>query len=270
MSITAFSFGGGVQSTAALVLVARGELACDAMLFANVGDDSENPDTLTYVREVARPYATRHGVPLIELARHRKTGDLETLYGRLTRPGSKSIGIPVRLAGSGAPANRTCTQDFKIRVIAKWCRAQGATRERPATTALGISLDEFQRMRTDSGIPYTRLAYPLVDRRLTRQDCINLISRAGLPVPPKSSCWFCPFHSLRTWREMRDRRPDLFARACDLETSLSERLRSLNSARPRDAVYFTDKLVPLARAVGAAVQPSLFDEVPCESGYCMV
>lgn len=270
-----FSFGGGVQSTAALVLAAQGDLACDAFLFANVGEDSENPDTLRYVRDVSMPYAKAHGITLIELQRHRKTGETESLYERLTRPGGKAIGIPVRLAGSGAPGNRTCTQDFKIKVIAKWCREHGATAKKPATTMLGISLDEFQRMRNDSGISYTRLAYPLIDRRMHRQDCINVIVRAGLPVPPKSSCWFCPFHSLRAWRDIRDRQPELFQRACELEASLSVRLRTLKSRHSlgeRDAVYMTNKLVPLAKAVGMGVQPSLFADIEdaCESGYCMV
>lgn len=263
-----FSFGGGVQSTAALVLAAQGDLACDAFLFANVGDDSESPATLRYVHEVAMPYAAAHGIALHELRRVRRDGTTETLYGRLTRPGSKSIGIPVRLASSGAPANRSCTADFKIRVIAKWCRSHGATPSKPAITMLGISLDEWQRMRTDSGISYTRLAYPLIDRRLYRQDCRNLIAGAGLPIPPKSSCWFCPYHRLTTWRDMRDHEPDLFAKAVDLEAMLMARLRAI-SKRPNDACYLTDKLKPLAKAIGDGVQPSLFEDDSCESGYCM-
>lgn len=77
-----FSFGGGVQSTAALMLAARGELEVDAFLFAHVGDDSENPATLRNVHEVAMPYAATHGLALIELQRRRKTGQVETLYKR--------------------------------------------------------------------------------------------------------------------------------------------------------------------------------------------
>lgn len=37
MGLTVFSFGGGVQSTAALVLAAQGELDCSTFLFANGG-----------------------------------------------------------------------------------------------------------------------------------------------------------------------------------------------------------------------------------------
>lgn len=273
MGLRVFSFGGGVQSTAALVLAARGELEVDAFLFANVGDDSEHPATLKYVREVAMPYAAAHGIALHELHKIRRDGTTETLYGRLTRPGSRSIGIPVRLKSSGAPANRTCTTDFKIKVIAKWCYQRGARPKNPATTLLGISMDEFQRMRTDSGISYTRLGYPLIDRRMSRQDCINVIVRAGLPVPPKSSCWFCPYHRLSAWREMRDREPELFAKAVDLEATLMTRKRVI-SPRPNDACYFTDRLKPLPMAIGEMSQPSLFgdsqfEDDACESGFCV-
>lgn len=277
MSLTIFSYGGGVQSTAALVLAARGELNCSIFLFCNVGEDSEHPDTLRYVFEIAMPYAKAHGLNLIELHRIKRNGERETLYGRLTRPDSKFIGIPVRLAGSGMPANRNCTADFKARLTAKWCREHGATRAHPAITMLGISLDEFQRMRNDSGIPYTRLAYPLIDRRLTRQDCRNIIASAGLPIPPKSSCWFCPFHTVRAWRDLRDTRPDLFRKACELEALLTARAKMLKrsprrGALPpeREAVFMSGRLKPLAQVVGDAVQPSLFEGDACESGYCMV
>src|SRR5579875_2941517 len=261
------SYGGGVQSTALLVLAAQAKIDFRTFLFCNVGDDSENPETLEYVRTVAMPYAQASGLDLIELQRTR-FGEPETLYQRLTRPGSRSIGIPVRMAGSGAPGNRACTDDFKIKVVAKWIKEHGATPVQPAIVGLGISLDEFQRMRTDSGIAYEKLTYPLIDLRMDRQQCMNIIRDAGLPVPPKSSCWFCPFHSLRVWQEMRDRQPELFQRACELEALIIKRM---DTFKPGDAAYFTRKLKPLAWATSSLVQDSLFeDDDMCESGYCMV
>jgi hypothetical protein len=262
-----FAFGGGVQSTAALVLAATGRLDVRTFLFCNVGEDSENPDTLRYVAEFARPYAEAHGLDLVELRRMR-FGRPETLYGRLTRPGSRSLAIPVRLTGrsDGAPARRSCTADFKIRVIARWLREHGATAENPATVCLGISMDEIERARsTDaSGFPFERLAYPLLDLRLYRDGCEALIRQAGLPVPPKSACWFCPLRSLSNWREMRRRRPDLFDRAAELEASLNERSAALGLLR--SPVYLTRRLRPLPLAVAEDGQQDLFDG--CESGFC--
>lgn len=86
----------------------------------------------------------------------------------------------------GMPGRRTCTQDWKRNVIAKILKKKGATKDNPATVALGISLDEYKRVRTDSGIEWVINEYPLIDMRLNRLDCHNIIAGEGLPVPPKS------------------------------------------------------------------------------------
>ena len=263
-----FSYGGGVQSTAALVLAVQGKIEYQTFLFCNVGADSENPDTLTYVQEIVKPYATSHGIELIELQKHRRNGDVDTVYGRLTRPESRSIGIPIRMS-NGAPGNRTCTVDFKILVVARWTKRQGATHEAPATIGLGISLDEFQRMRSESGIEHEKLDYPLITLRLDRAQCMQIIRDAGLPVPPKSSCWFCPFHSLQSWQHMRQDQHDLFSKAVALEQLINERRAKLG----RDQVWLTNKLKPLDKVTTDLTQHSLFpsDEADmCESGYCNV
>jgi hypothetical protein len=260
-----FSYGGGVQSTAALVLAAQGKIDFPIFLFSNVGDDSEHPATLAYVRDVAMPFAEGHKIELRELRHIRRDGEEETLYKKLTRPSSRSTGIPIFLEGSGAPGRRSCTVDFKIRRIRKELRRRGARAENPAVVGLGISLDEFQRMRSASGFDDQILEYPLIDLRLTRQDCINIISRAGLPVPPKSSCWFCPFHRISVWQKLKRETPELFDRAVALEQTLSDR-----SARVlgRGRVFLNRKLQPLDQVVGD--QADMFDsDDACESGFCM-
>jgi hypothetical protein len=261
-----FSYGGGVQSTAALVLAAQKKIDFPVFLFCNVGDDSEHPATLRYVREIAVPYAATQGVELHELRHVRRDGTEETLYRKLTRESSRSTGIPIYLEGAGAPARRSCTSEFKIRRMAVWQRRHGATRAAPAITGLGISLDEFQRARTDSGIDTQVLEYPLIDMRLTRQDCMNIIERAGLPVPPKSSCWFCPFHRIPAWQKLKRETPELFDRAIALEQTLSNRSEMLG----RGKVFLTRKLRPIDTVVGN--QTDMFDDADdaCESGFCMV
>jgi len=34
--------------------------------------------------------------------------------------------------------------------------------------------------------------YPLMEWGLDREKCKQIIANAGLPVPVKSACWFCP------------------------------------------------------------------------------
>lgn len=265
-----FSYGGGVQSTAALVLAAQGKIDYPTFLFCNVGNDSEHPETLKYVHEVAMPFAQAHGITLIELHKTR-FGEPETLYQRLTRPGGRSIGIPVRMNGNGAPGRRSCTYDFKIAVVDKWLIEQGA-RGSGAQVGLGISLDEIQRMKpnTDEDTQWKENVFPLimdVPKPLTRQDCLNIIRHAGLPIPPKSACIFCPFHTLRKWQEMRTHEPEHFLYAANLEKFINEKRK----AQGMPPVWFSSKLVPLEQATTAYRQESLFSEEDeeCE-GYCFV
>lgn len=262
--IRAFSFGGGWQSVAALVLAARGELDFGLFLFANVGDDSEHPATLDYVHRHAIPYAEANGIQLRELRRTRRDGTTETLYGRLMREGSRSIPIPVRMS-NGAPGTRSCTADFKIRVIGKWLKAHGASATNPATIGIGISLDEIHRANSRRSEPYENITYPLLDLRIRRTDCPRIIRSAGLPVPPKSACWFCPMTRPTRWQTMRRTDPDLFAMACHLEATINDRRQLLG----KDPVYLTRFNAPLANVIPDD-NPLPFEEGDgtCDSGHC--
>ncbi len=268
MTVKVFSFGGGVQSTAALVLAAQGRIDYRTFLFCNVGDDSENPATITYVTEIAKPYAQQHGIDLIELQKHNRAGKVQTIYGEMMRSDISMIGIPAYLPGK-VPASRDCTVAFKVRVVDRWLHAQGAgVKGDHAVVGLGISMDEFQRMR-DSGVEWKKNEYPLIDLRLSRQDCVNIIERAGLPIPPKSSCWFCPFHRRSQWQEMRTHEPALFKKAVELE----EHINRKRMKHGRDLMWLTSALKPLSQVTTDLIQGSLLDDEDaqtCDSGgYCM-
>lgn len=272
MTLRTISYGGGVQSTALLVLAAQGKLddiiggPVDAALFSNVGDDSEHPATLEYVRNVATPWAHERGITVHELRRIKRDGSGETLMGRLMKPGSRSLPIPVRM-DNGAPGNRSCTADFKIKVIGKWLKANGATAEDPATVCIGISTDEITRVSNKRVMPYERPVYPLINLGLDRSACQVLIADAGLPVPPKSSCFFCPFHRPQTWAEMRRDDPKLFWASAELEATLIARRAELG----KDPVYLTRFAKPLAEAIPEAQDMLPGFEMPggegCDSGY---
>ena len=246
-----FAYGGGVQSTAALVLAKQGRIDFRTFLFSNGGDDSEHPAPLRYIREIAMPYAEANGIALHELHRTRRDGSTETLHGRLTKEGSRSLPIPVRMS-NGAPGTRSCTADFKIKVIGKWLKAHGAHGPKAckahrkteftagcpdclpaerAVVGVGISSDEIQRINARKNEPYESLCYPLVGLpvgedtglRLRRGDCAQIIRDEGLPVPPKSACYFCPFHRPETWHQQRRGEPELFAKSVALEDLLNGR-----------------------------------------------
>jgi len=254
------SYGAGWQSTAMLVLAATGRIASRTALFANVGDDSEHPATIAYLRDVAAPYAAANGIELVELHRTRRDGTTETLRERIS---TGRMAIPVRRSKDGPPMSRSCTAEFKIAVIGKELKRRGATAEHPATVAIGISIDEIERAHpgVDPKAPEQIRTYPLLALGLHRRDCVTVITDAGLPVPPKSACWFCPFHDRDAWRRLKRETPALFADAVDMEREMSA---ATSDGRP---VYLTRAGVPLDRAIDDQLTLDGLDG--CDTGFCM-
>ena len=75
-----FSCGGGVQSTACLVLAAQGKIPYRTFIFANVGVKAESPATIKYIKEVLKPYAKLHGIEWIEVNKVNRKGEAVDLY----------------------------------------------------------------------------------------------------------------------------------------------------------------------------------------------
>ena len=205
------SFGAGVNTIALMVLLVRDGAPLDGVVFADTG--GETPDTYQSV-EVARTYLADHQVPFTLVQARRGETDL--------------YGTAIRRRVIPSVQWRWCTRDFKVSPIHRYYKTLGTH----VNQYVGIAFDEVHRMR-DSREAYVTNLYPLVDRRLTRQGCIDLISEAGLPVPEKSGCYFCPFNSTERWRQILERHPDLFAKAIELE----ENSKHFPSQRLTDQVF---------------------------------
>lgn len=264
MTIRAISFGGGVQSTALLVLQAQGHINFPLFIFANVGEQSENPETLDYLRNVALPFAKDNGIELIERSWITRKGEVRDLYVDLLRQ-ERSVHIPVRLQ-SGAFGNRLCTVRYKIEVVGRELKKRGATVADPAIVGIGISTDEINRAQV--GVPkkqpWTTKVNPLLDLGYSRRDCLRIVAEAGLPTPPKSSCSFCPFQGIAQWRHQRDSNPDLFKRNCELDEILSRRHEVLRG----DRAGLLHATLPLAVVVEKGDDQLSFEGV-CDIGSCM-
>lgn len=256
------SYGGGVQSTALVILAATGRIKADAAVFANVGDDSEHPLTVPFVRDVVLPWATEHGFPVHETQKVRRDGSTETLLQKLHRT-ERSVDIPVRMA-NGAPGNRSCTADFKIKVVDRWLREHGATKDNKATVLIGFSTDELERANKKRTSNLSVPEYPLLDLGWNRSRCQALIVETFGRPGPKSSCWFCPFATPARWAEMRRDEPELFAQSVRLERAINEKRRAMD----RDEAWLSRFCRPLDVAITEA-QPTLFDGPEgCDEGYC--
>ena len=69
--------------------------------------------------------------------------------------------------------------------------------------------------------------YPLYDWGMDRTACEHSIREAGLPVPMKSACWFCPASKKGEIVWLREHHPELLDLALALEASAQPNLTSV-------------------------------------------
>lgn len=225
---TFLSLGAGVQSSALALMAATGEIGPTphAAIFA----DTQAEPTSVYrwldwlEAEIGR---SSHPFPVHRVTRGSLTE--RALEMRVTSDGRRfsKTDIPVftkSATGSiGRVMQRSCTYDFKIKPITQLVRRLAGVRRGQShisvTQWLGISKDELQRAKT-SRERWMQLRFPLIELGLTRSDCVEWMQRRGYPKPPRSSCVYCPFHSLAEWRRLRDEEPEAFAAAVRFERDL--------------------------------------------------
>jgi hypothetical protein len=62
--------------------------------------------------------------------------------------------------------------------------------------------------------------HPLIELRMNRLDCLAWLDRRGYPLPPKSSCIGCPYHSAAHWRAMG---PEEIADAIEVDEAIRDK-----------------------------------------------
>lgn len=144
--------------------------------------------------------------------------------------------------GKREKLKRQCTRNYKIVPIRRMVAKLNGGSRRPVRQVIGISYDEWQRMRT-SDVRYITNVYPLVDRRMTRADCVAWLGRRGYPIPRKSSCIACPLRNAAEWREIRAD-PRSWAAA----VAFDEGIRRVKSLTRRQEVFVYRDAIPLVQA----------------------
>lgn len=215
------SLGWGVQSFTLAAMVALGDL--EPIDYAIHSDTThERQGTYRFI-EKWTPWLESYGIKIITV-REEDPNIIDTYGG---------VMIPAFIE-SGGLLSRQCTDKWKRKPMKRWLQANRG-KER-VEQWLGISLDEYQRMRV-SDVNYIVNRYPLIERRMTRNDCILWLERHGLEVQPKSACVFCPFQHTNEWREVMDNAIDFIkATSADIE---------IRKARMPGRLYIHPARVPL-------------------------
>lgn len=209
MTFSVVSYGGGVNSVAVCVgLVKRGEMP-DLVMFADTG--GERPETYQHVAKMFDWLQSRN-VECVTVRNAPASGDKTLEQNCLRRKELPSL----------AYGFKGCSVKWKRQPMDRFLRQQYApsmevlAAGEKVVRIIGIDAGETKRAKLppDEHFIYR---YPLVEWNWDRDDCIAVIEAAGLPIPPKSSCFFCPAMRRPEIRDLMEKHPDLYQRAVAME-----------------------------------------------------
>lgn len=112
-----------------------------------------------------------------------------------------------------------------------------------AISMIGISLDESSRVK-DPLRPWINNLYPLIDKRITRKNCLAWMMAHGFPMPPRSACVFCPYHSNSEWLRLKTYEPLEFARAVRFEKAY-QAAKALTVSKKHFKPFLHNSRIPL-------------------------
>lgn len=201
------NFGGGVDSTAVIILCAVAGFRPDWILFADTG--SEMPGTLNHVVKMQEwmKLNTTDWPEITVVKWIRKDGTFEPLHDNCLRTGH----LPSKAYGYAG-----CTSKWKIYPMDKWRKANGFQQ---GAFAVGYNASEHRRIKTAcqrGDNPNFTAWYPLVAWGVTRDVCEQIVKEAGFVVG-KSSCFMCPNMRQNEWKDLKDKHPVLFETAALIE-----------------------------------------------------
>ena len=219
------SFGGGVNSTAMLIgMVDRGERP-DAIVFADTG--GEKPQTYAFVDKF-REWLVSNGLSLTVVAYSSKS---DSPLGVDFACGSAHKSLEDECLTNGTLPSKAfgfggCSVKWKRQPMDKfvdqfqpaveaWARGEKVCR------SIGIHAGETRRGKIPDDDKYT-YRFPLREWGWGQAECENAIVGAGLPVPPKSACFFCPAMKKPEVISLAKDHPELFQRAVAMEQNARE------------------------------------------------
>lgn len=191
------SFGGGVNSVALYFTLKKHDMPIDEIIFADTG--TELPETYEVVEKFKKIAVIDRVV--FSTVKSDLSDNLYSYYW------DKKC-VPSRM-------RRDCTAKFKIRAMRKYLRNKYG-KEETFTQYIGIALEEFHRMK-NSDVKYCTLVYPLVDKKIDREECKRINQENGFAETTKSGCYVCPFTRKQGWIDLLKNHPGLFDKTIALQ-----------------------------------------------------
>ncbi len=234
------SLGAGVQSSCLALMSARGEVEeLDCCVFSDTGAEPEGVYEWLDWLEGELP---------IPVHRVMEKEGLTASLDKGVEEGGRIATLPLftESKGGGGIMRRQCTNEFKIKPITTKLRelvglkkGERGGREVLLEQWIGISLDEIQRMK-DSHLKWVEHRFPLIEKRMTRHDCLMWMEKRGYPSPPRSACVYCPFHSDAEWRRLKEEDPGGWDEALRVDDMLRHGVKGA-----KESLYLHRSRVPL-------------------------
>jgi len=191
------SLGWGTQSFTLAAMVALGELEkVDAAIHADTTHESSW--TYSFAKKYIKWLEDR-GVKVVTVKPPMNKLKSFDEWNGVYIPAYTTDGV------SKGQLRRQCTGHWKIAPIRR--RLQKIRNKERVEMWIGITIDEARRMNV-SQVKYIENRYPLIERGMTRNDCLVWLKNNGIDIPKRSSCVFCPFHTKAGWREIRESKMD--------------------------------------------------------------
>ena len=240
------SLGAGVQSSTLALMIEKEEVpAIDAAIFADTqAEPKEVYRHLEYLKtQVSYPiYQVSAGnlkKDVIETARGLRKGYKVPFFTKNPDKPEKRRGI----------LQRQCTQDYKIRPIIKHIREllgikkyKNVKKDTKVELLLGISADEAARMKPNS-LKYITNLFPLIDKKMTREDCISWLAKNNYNNPPRSACTFCPYRSAQEWTNLKEHHPEEWKEVIEFDKLIRV---PPSSSKVKEFLYLHDDCVPIS------------------------
>lgn len=185
------SCGLGVNSIAGIMEASDQGVVFDEILFANTGKGKklgERVVTYEYLHKYFNTWLEKNGQPKVKMLHsYNKDGKLITLYEECYNLQT----LPAIVFGF-----KTCSQRFKGLPQDKFLNNIEQAKEvwakgEKVTKWIFYDADEPGRAKDYSDKKFN-VRYFLLEQNWGRYECENKINKANLPLPPKSSCKFCP------------------------------------------------------------------------------
>jgi hypothetical protein len=233
MIYNVISYGAGTQSTALILMALNGEYNLPRPDFAVFSDTGGEPKFILEYFDYFQKYCkekydfdiyktSKKGVLLVEKI---TSEQLKSRKGNFYTSSVPPF-FTLNPDGTRGMLMRQCTGDYKTHPTNSFIKSK-VNKGDKINLWLEISFDERSRMRI-STVKWRINKYPLVDNFINRKMAIDYVRTLNIEMPQRSSCFFCPFHSDRYWKWLRDNHRDEFINAVELERKVQS-LQNTNS-----------------------------------------